>query len=870
MHPLDPTLPEPELITRQSPPEPGSEFTPGKRRYGLFDLDRPRPGRLVRILGLILPILLAVGLVAYATAMYYSRKALIASLPQLDGTLSVPGLSAPVTVLRDAQGVPHIRAANLDDLLLAQGYVTAQDRLWQMDGLRRNAAGDLAEVLGSALIDHDRIQRILQIRASAERTLATLPPNQFHELEQYAKGVNASIAAQRTHLPFEFIALRYEPAPWTPTDTLLIGLSMFQQLSNGYTQKLAREAISAKLPPELLADLYPVGSWRDHPPGHTIDLSIPVEEIEQIPLDESQSKLNLTPDHVNALLQSLSPCGDCIPGSNNWVVSGAHSTTGKPILANDTHLAHTVPGIWYETDLEAPLPNGGSFHAAGVAIPGTPFIEIGHNAHLAWGMTVLPADTQDVYIERIQNNQYQSPDGAFHPIEHRTELIKVRNGTDVSLDVKLTRHGNVLTPIISSLFHDEKRPLSLRWTIYDPTTLTAAFGNINAASDWPSFNAALSQYGGPPMNLVYADDQGHIAFHAIGRIPTRGIDPAHPEAIPPVPTDATAPDALTHEWSGFIPYEQLPSAIDPPGGILATANARTAPDGYPYPIALNWASPYRNERIWKQLASKPRFSPADMIDLQTDVYSDLDHVIAQRLAYAIDHAIDHPAIDGKPRPHIDQKQLHDAADLLRSWNGKVDANSSAAAIVDATRAALWAMLLNPRLGQLASLYTWGSRDYAEEQLIMHTPDRWLPKSFATWDDLLTEAVLKGISASHAPFDITKWRSGSLHPVDIEHPIYSQSEILKALIGRPIGTGTHPQSGDLTTVKQVDRTFGPSQRLTVDLSNPDNTTLNVVLGQSGNPASPNFLDQFPFWLAGKTFPFPFSHETIRATHTLILK
>ena len=852
MNPYDPSSPEPRLITRIDP-------TPPRRR--LFDPAR----RSTRILGALFPILLVLCAIVVIGARHYAHQALLASLPQLDGTVKVRGLSAPVTVLRDPHGVPHIRAASMNDLLLAQGYVTAQDRLWQMDALRRNAAGDLAEILGASFLPHDRLQRTLQIRAAAERTLAALPPNQLHDLEQYAKGVNASMEAQRDHLPFEFLALRYQPATWTPTDTLLIGLSMFQQLSNPYPGKLAREAISAKLPPDLLADLYPVGSWRDHPPAHTIDLSIPVDEIEQIPLDESQSKLGLTPDHVQALVNSLNPCEACTPGSNNWAVSGDHTTTGKPILSNDTHLAHSVPGIWYETDLEA-----GNFHAAGVAIPGTPFIEIGHNAHLAWGMTVLPADTQDLYVEHVQNGQYQTPDGQSHPLQHRSELIKVRNRSDVTLDVQLTHHGGVPTPILTSLFPGENRSIALRWTIYDPTTLTSAFNELNAATDWPSFNAALAHYGGPPMNLIYADDQGHIAFHAIGRVPVRGTDPASPQPLAPIPTDATASDAPTHEWSAYIPYDQLPSAIDPPGGILATANARTAPDAYPNPITLNWASPYRNERIWKQLASKRKFSPQDMIALQTDVYSDLDHVIAQRLAYAIDHAIDHPGPNGRPRPAIDQRQLHQAADLLRSWNGQVDASSPAAAIVDATRASLWPLLLTPHLGPLSALYSWGSRDYAQEQLIMHTPDRWLPKRFPTWDDLLTAAVLQGFTDFHAPLDIAQWRSGTTHPVDIEHPIYSQSDLLKALIALPIGTGIHPQSGDTTTVKQVDRMFGPSQRLTVDLSNPDNTTLNVVLGQSGNPASPYFLDQFKSWLEGTTYPLAFTQEATRATHTLTLK
>ena len=428
------------------------------------------------------------------------------------------------------------------------------------------------------------------------------------------------------------------------------------------------------------------------------------------------------------------------------------------------------------------------------------------------------------------------------------------------------------TPIITPIFPQEKRPLSLRWIIYDPTIPTAPFYDVDAATDWPSFSSAISTYGGPTQNLVYADDQGHIAYHAIGKIPLRGTDPTQPQPIAPVPTDATAPDAPTHEWSGYIPFDQLPSVLDPPNGILATANARTTPDSYTLPITLNWASPYRNERIWKLLASKPRFSPAEMLTIQTDVYSDLDHVLAQRLAYALDHATDQPQSTGKPYSSIDKKRLHQAADLLRTWNGQVEASSSAAPIVNATRTALWLLLLEPKLGPAAAtLYQWGEKPYSEEQLIMHTPDRWLPPGYPNWDVLLTAAVQRGLLTAHAPLNLAQWSSGQAHPVDIEHPIYSQSELLRFLVALPIGTGVQPQSGDNTTIKQVDRTFGPSERLTVDLSNPDNTTLNLVLGQSGHPASPWFMDQFQTWLHGATYPLPFTDQatTPTITHTLTL-
>jgi penicillin amidase len=566
-------------------------------------------------------------------------------------------------------------------------------------------------------------------------------------------------------------------------------------------------------------------------------------------------------------------CEGCTAGSNNWAVSGAHTATGKPLLSNDMHLSHGVPGIWYEADLQSPSANGAEFHVAGVSLPGVPFIVVGHNSHIAWGFTNLGAQVQDIYIEHTRGTgsgtEFQSPDGAWHPVLHQKETIHVRGGKDLTIDVTATQHGASATPIISGIFPTEKRTLSLRWTIYDPANLTPSFFEINSATDWPSITTAFSTFGGPTQNLVYADDRGHIGYHAVGKIPLRG-SPIQPTAISPVPTDAL--DA-TQEWTGYIPFDQLPQSFDPPGGILATANARVTPDSYPLPITLDWAAPYRNERIWKvladrTLATKDHLTPADMLTLQTDVYSSLDHVIAQRLAYAIDRS----SSAGKSE---DAKRLHQAADLLRNWNGKVDAEAAAPAIVDAARNALWPLILNPQLGptpgNAALLYTWSEKSYAEEQLIMHTPARWLPKNYATWDDLLTEAVNKGLHEAHAPFDLNKWQYGQAHPVDIEHPIFSQSPLLQRIIGLPIGTGVQPQSGDGTTIKQVGRTFGPSERFTADLSNLDNSTLNLVLGQSANPTSPWFLSQWPAWYKGATYPLPFSKPAVDATttHTLTL-
>ncbi len=879
----------------------------------------PGPRRRLRIVCLIVALLLVLATAAFFFERSQAGKEMHENLPQLDGSLTVYGLNAPVTVERDAHGVPRIRAGSLDDLVFAQGFVTAQDRLWQMDLLRRHAAGELAAILGRAMLQHDRLQRTLQLRTAADNAVAALPADQKHWLEVYARGVNASIVAQHDRLPIEFRLLGYQPAAWTPRDTMLVELAMFQDLTTGFPAKLGREALAAHLPPQLIADLYPTGSWRDHPPGQPVpDVTAPQPEIKDVPPDESQSKLRRPAERTTsakdllALEQTLAlfhaPCDSCVAGSNGWAVSGSRTASGKPILSNDMHLSLSAPGLWYEADLEATNPAPlAEFHAAGVTLPGAPFVIAGHNAHVAWGFTNLGADVQDLYIEHTRGTpsgaEYQTAGGEWLPLQYHTEVIQVRGSANVVLDVPLTRHGNTDTPIVSSIFPGEKRSLSLRWIIYEPANVTDPFLAVDSASDWASMLSAFAAWGGPAQNLMYADDQGHIGYHAVGRIPVRG-DANNPSPLAPVPTDATAPDAAAHEWAGYIPFDQLPQAFDPPDGVLSTANARVTPDGYRYPITLDWMAPYRTERIYKVLESsatqpfaagpgevpvpKPLLTPADMLALQNDVFSELDQVLAQRYAYAIDHATG---------PLKDSKPLHQAADLLRTWNGSVGANAAAPAIVNAARDAFWAMLLIPQLvpqiatqvaqgvdltklhlspdtaeiGNLWKTYTWGERDSVEEQLVTDTPAGWLPSTYANWNDFLAAVVLRGLRDAHAPRDLSTWQQGKAFPLDIEHPVFSRMGILQHLIAVPTGTGPQAQSGDQTTVKQVGRAFGPSDRFTADLSDPDHTTLNLVLGQSGNPASPWYMDQFQDWLHGRTYSLPFTPAATQpaVAHTLTL-
>jgi penicillin amidase len=808
-------------------------------------------GTAVRVVFWILLLVIVAGTLAFLW-FYHAAHA---SLAQLDGTISVVGLQAPVSVIRDSHGVPHITAAKLEDLFFAQGYVTAQDRLWQMDLTRRAVGGEMAEIFPASSappqtvsrstaatrgrqtwVDYDKQQRTMRLRVISERVVQQLPPRDRAFFEAYTKGVNAYIDQHRENLPMEFRVLNYKPRVWTAADSLLVGIGMSQLLNPQYETEYWREKISAKLTPELMADLYPPDSWRDHPPASESGNAQPNSPLQNLPQDVLRKLGKLSPHADFSQRQEKDDCEACLPGSNNWVVSGAHTVSGMPLLSNDMHLGHREPGTWYEVQLHS-----GDFNVEGFSLPGLPFISVGHNQRIAWGFTNLNPDVQDLFIENFNAaGEYQTPTGWQKPeIDH--QVIHVKGKPDVVFDVTVTRHG----PIITHMLPGETRQIALGWLVYDPNAISVPLFDLDSAQNWEQFRKALSVFATPSQNVVYADIDGNIGYQPMGYVPIRASGDGT------VPVDGS--DGK-HDWTGYLPFDKLPSLYNPPSGIIATANSKITPVGYPYQLATQWFPPYRVERIYKMLKSGKKFSPADMLALQTDITSDYDRFFADKFVYAIDHSTKATDLTRK------------AADIMRGWDGRMLADSVAPTIEVRTRRALWEMLLEPKLGNDADNYEWSEAAVVLESIVQNQPARWLPPGYTSFNDVLTDAVNKALK--DAPADLQSWKYGEVYPVVIDHPVFSAIPGLRSISG----PGRHPQSGGGYTVKQVGRSFGPSERMTVDFSNLDASTFNIVIGESGQIFSPHYMDHWDAWYNNKTFSLAFSDAAVQSTkaHELTLE
>ncbi len=734
-------------------------------------------------------------------------------LPRVKGTVRIPALAGPVEVIRDRWGVPHIMAQSATDLFLAQGYVHAQDRLWQMEFQRRAASGRLSEIFGAVALDSDRFIRILGFTRVVERETALLSAEVAGLVDAYARGVNAFIDQHRHRLPIEFTLLRIDPRPWTTADVLVWSKMMALQLAGNWRSEILRARMVAAVGADRAAALEPQ-------PG---DGPLIVPPGARYTADLGAAALQLA---AGARRYLADVAGQ---GSNSWVVAGARSTSGAPLLANDPHLAVTIPALWYENHL-----HGGGFHVTGASIPGMPGVIIGHNEHIAWGVTNGMNDVQDLYLERFDpqdsTGRRYEVDGTWQQAELVREEIVVRGRAEVHIeDVLITRHGPIINRLIGA--GATEAPLALRWTALQPGRLFEAAFNLNRAHDWDSFRTALRDWSAPAQNFSYADMAGHVGYQLAGDIPRR---PRHDGRLP-VPGWVS-----TYEWDGMVPPEALPHAYDPADGLIVHANNRIVADESHIPG--EYLNGYRADRIRELLLGTERHDRETFARIHADRYS----VPGMQIA----------ALVGRlPTPTLIARQ---ARAILAAWDGDLTADSAAGLIYAHLRQRLLkaafadvaaTMRAEIGLGAFASLpgYDFMQRTLPQllDQLAAGEP-RMLPPG-TTIETVLAEAwatALSEIVAEHGSH-VEHWRFGTSHRLDLRHALGSL-----APLSRLLNRGPFPLGGDLDTVNMANfpREYAglpayvaPSYRQICDLHDWDQSRSIQPVGQSGQPGSPHYAD-----------------------------
>jgi penicillin amidase len=712
-------------------------------------------------------ILIAVVLVVALAAVYWFGWR---PLPQRSGSIAAP-VGAPVAVRFDSLGVPHIRAANLDDALFVQGYVTAQDRLFQMELLRRFNGGDLAEVFGRIAIESDRESRRLRLRRIAENAYGTLPASDRAAFAAYARGVNEFISTHRGNLPLEYRMAGFEPRPWSVVDSLLICLHMLRSLTTTWRDELLKYEMMAGGHPDRVNYLFPVRSGRDEQPG-----------------------------------------------SNAWAIAGSLTESGKPLLSNDMHLEYSLPGIWYMTHLEAP-----DLDVSGVALPGAPGIIVGHNRRIAWGITNLGYDVQDLWMEKFdpRSGRYM-----FHGqpgvARLEREIIRVKGQGPVEVATWVTPHG----PLFAG---DGEQRMVLRWIAFEPGMIQYPILQINQARNWQEFNAAISRFAGPGSNFVYADVDGNIGYHAVGKLPKRR------GYVGDLPVDVSEGDS---DWDGFIPFEELPSAFNPPGGLIVTGNQNPFPPDYPYTVNGNFFPPYRASQIRQLLSARKGWRAADLLAVQKDVYSSFHRFLAQQ------------AVAAYEKRQAKDPRLDAAAAMLRSWNGQVEAGLGAPFLAELLYQQIRTAMAEAAAPGKGAAYSFTGAPTAVENLLRERPPGW----FQDYDEMLLRAFVDAVEEGSRiqGRDSGRWKYGEYLRVTITHPVVHELP----WIGRYFDIGPVRMSGGSSTVKQTTMRLAPSMRMDADLADWDRSLLNIPIGQSGQILSSHYRDQWPEYFNGRSFPMQF--------------
>ena len=760
----------------------------------------------------------SVGLLAAAAAVIWHRLAR-RPLPKVKGSIEADGLRGPVRIRRDRWGVPHIEAEDREDLYFAQGFCHGQDRLWQMDFYRRVVEGRVSEMAGAEGLAVDRLMRTLGIRRIAHREEASLDPAVRAHLERFCAGVNAAAADARA-LPFEMQLLGQGFEPWRPVDILSLGKLLAFGLSTNWERELLRADMVRELGPELTARL---------DPAYPADNPVVTQET------WSGDGLAIV-EQIDAVRRSIGLAPEA-SGSNNWAVSGERSATGSPLIAGDPHLPPSMPGIWYEVSLRQ-----GERFVRGASMPGMPGVYMGQNNDVCWTFTNVMADTQDLFVERIEGDRYLF-EGEWRPLRTVREEIAVKGREQpVLLEVRTTHHGPVVNEALGA---DEAEPLALAWqTLSEPTAFAGMFELLDLTSG-PQLVAKLEGHTSPASNLIWADRHGSIGYKLIGRLPRRR------GGSPDLPKPGWAGE---FEWEGTVPYEELPEVVDPESGFLVTANNRIVGDDYPHHITSEWLDGYRARRIEQLLDAKEKHDLESFETIQSDNLSLPGIEAARRLS----------------RLHPRGQRERSAIERLRSWDGRLDPETVAGTIYQAFLLRLAREVARCAIGDRDLCERW--LDRADSGFTPHitSPWRWHSHLMSLleeedqaligrpWEDLVLEALtgaLDDLSDRFGP-DQGNWRWGHVHEMKFPHPLGDANPLFDRLLNRRLRAG-----GAQETVSQIaydpndpyNAVWAPSWRMIADPADPDRSRWQMFTGQSGHPASSHYDDLQADWLEGRTQP-----------------
>jgi penicillin amidase len=745
----------------------------------------------------------------------------VALAQQSPTTTIVNGLKKEVVVRRDDRGIPYIEAASDADLYFAQGYITASDRLWQMDLMRRLARGETAEIFGAGVLEEDKRWRRFGFSQIAEQSLSELSPQLRAALDDYARGVNAFIATlDDKTLPVEFKLLQYKPKEWKATDTIVIGKILADALSTTWQNDLLRASLK-KLSPEKFADLtntvtpYDVVLFgKDEPRAKSVaETKVQVDRSTLLAADRDEQLRTSSLARVGLAAEDLA-------ASNNWVISGRRTADGKPILANDPHLQATAPGVWYISHLSSP-----TLRVAGVTFPGVPGIVLGHNEQIAWGSTNVGPDVQDIYYETFNaQGEYKTPSGWDKPAIRKEKILVRVNPLKaetrvVDYDVMETRHGVIV-------IEDNGKKYALKWTARDPKNNEfEAFFGINRARDWNEFKNALKTYGGATQNFVYADTKGNIGWFAAGRIPIRRVGDGS------MPYDGSTNDG---DWTGYIPFNELPNLYNPPVGLIVTANQRIVGTSYTYSqMSTRAAPPWRARRIFDLLNSKSKVTMDDVRDVQYDTYNIPLSNLAKEFVSS-------------------NAASAETKEIFRKWNGKMTADSTAALLADQIMGCVASRMDDDLLGVPASIV----RERVVDWAVRERSPRWLPHEFKSYDEMLQAcdaARRTELTSKYGP-DQSQWLWGKVWQSRFLHPL-STIPLIGTQFATPIvpldGSGQTPNVGS-----------NVSMRFIASPGNWDSTRLVIPLGESGDPSSRHFQDEFDAWRTGTPMTFAFSPAAVK--------